>query len=63
MKTQIDIILKQVKKEKIVFCPLYTKKPTDQTRKLDTIGFLNSNYLTASFYKGYTSKFYNRRKF
>ena len=45
--------------EKIVFCPKniqkLQKKPTDQARKLDTVGFLKADYLTASFYKGYTS--------
>ena len=52
MKTQSDIILKQVRKEKIVFCPQnapkQTKKPTDQARKHDTIGFSKADYLTAS---------------
>ena len=35
-----------------MFCPFFApytqKKPTDQARKLDTIGFLKTNYLTAS---------------
>jgi len=37
------------------FAPYTQKKPTAQARKLDTIGFLKDDYLTASFYKGYTS--------
>ena len=52
MKTQIDIILKQVTKGKIVFCPKnapkQTKKPVTQAQMLDMIGFLKANYLTAS---------------
>ena len=55
MKTQIDIILKQVTKGKIVFCaknaPKQTKKPVTQAQMLDMIGFLKADYLTASFIK------------
>jgi hypothetical protein len=35
--------------------PKAKEKPTAQARKLDTIGFWKVDYLTASFYKGYTS--------
>jgi len=35
--------------------PKQTKKPVTQAQMLDMIGFLKVDYLTASFYKGYTS--------
>ncbi len=49
MKTQIDIILKQVTKGKIVFCPKnapkQTKKPVTQAQMLDMTGFLKTRRL------------------
>ena len=52
MKMLVDIILKQVKKGKIIFCPKNApkakEKPVTQAQMLDMTGFLNANYLTAS---------------
>ena len=43
----------------ISLCPKNAPKPKEkpviQAQMLDMIGFLKADYLTASFYKGYTS--------
>ena len=35
--------------------PKAKEKPVTQAQTLDMTGFLKADYLTASFYKGYTS--------